>query len=116
MDLARLRTETRRTIVLATLSGEVDLSNAPGLATELTAAVPNTALELVLDLSEVSYLDSAGVSMLFALSRQLQARQQKLHLVVPPAARIARLLTVTGIETIAQLSPDVERALVRTTD
>lgn len=111
MTLVRLRSETRGSMLLAWLDGELDMSNTGGLTTELAAAVPNTAEGLVLDLSGVTYMDSAGLGMLFALGRQLRARQQKMRLVVPAGARIQRLLDVASIATVAQIHPTLVEAL-----
>jgi STAS domain len=49
---------------VARLTGEIDLSNAPSLERTMLDSVPNTATGMVVDLSGVSYLDSAGIRML----------------------------------------------------
>lgn len=107
----KLQTELRGQMFVARLSGELDLSNVAGLTAELSALVPNTALGVVLDLSDVTYLDSAGVGMIFSLSRRLQARQQSLGLVVPETARIRRVLSVAGVATTAEVFADLDSAL-----
>lgn len=103
MALANLRTENRGTSLLACIDGELDLSNVPGITRELATAVPNTAMRLVLDLSQVSYMDSAGLGMLYTLGRQLRDRQQALTLVVPSAAPIRRVLEVASVDSIATI-------------
>ena len=81
-------------VVVARLTGEVDLSNAAAVGAELAAAVPNHALGLVLDLVGTSYLDSSGVSLVFDLSDRLRKRQQQLRLVVPDGAPLRRVLGI----------------------
>jgi len=110
MALASLRTESRGTALLACLDGELDLSNVPGITRELASAVPNTALRLVLDLTQVSYMDSAGLGMLYALGRQLRDRQQEFTLVVPVRAPIRRVLDVASVGTIAEIFDDQRAA------
>ncbi len=83
------------------LSGEIDLSNAEALGTAAEGAVSNRAAGLVLDLSGVTFLDSTGLRLVFRLARRLRDRQQALRLVVPSDARIARLLTMSGVATVA---------------
>jgi anti-anti-sigma regulatory factor len=46
--------------------------------------------------SEVAYLDSAGINLLYAVGSELRARQQELHLVVVPGSPIERTLAIVG--------------------
>lgn len=85
------------------MRGEIDLSNADAMAKVAEGAVPNSAQGLVLDLSEVTYLDSTGLRLVFRLARRLGDRQQALRLVVPEAARIARVLEFAGVSTVAEV-------------
>ncbi|GAA3117989.1 STAS domain-containing protein [Streptomyces rameus] len=76
--------------------GEIDMSNAGSLADALDAG----SGPLVLDLTEVEYLDSAGLSVLFT-------HADRLELVVPPL--LESVLTVSGLAalvTVHGLSPD----------
>ena len=65
-DLARLSisSDGPAGVVVATLAGEVDQSNAGALLASLTTAVPNTATGLVVDCVQLGYIDSAGVYLL----------------------------------------------------
>lgn len=85
------------------LRGEIDLSNADALGEAAAGAVPNSAAGLVLDLSGVTYLDSTGVRLVFRLARRLGDRQQALRLVVPDGARIARVLDLSSVRTVAEV-------------
>jgi anti-anti-sigma factor len=111
MALANLHTEDRGESLLARVDGELDLSNVPSITRELAGSVPNAALRLVLDLTEVSYLDSAGIGMLYALGRQLRDRQQQFVLVVPSSAPIRRVLDVASVSSIAEIYDDQAGAL-----
>jgi anti-anti-sigma factor len=111
MALIQMRSELKGPILVAWLDGELDLASSTGLTAELAALVPNTVMGLVLDLSGLTYLDSAGVGMIFSLSRQLRARQQTLGIVVPETARIRRVLAVASVATAAQIFPDLPSAL-----
>ncbi len=79
------------------LVGEIDLSNVAQIEVGVRAAVPFTAVGLVLDLSGVDYLDSTGLRMLFQLARELRDRQQELRLVVPATSRLRRVLDLGGV-------------------
>jgi len=84
-------------VIVARLTGEVDLSNAGEVSETLSAAVPNTALGLVIDLTATSYLDSSGVHLLFDLAERLQRRQQQLRVVVPQGGPIRRVLRIVEL-------------------
>src|SRR3954452_22409802 len=116
--LATLQLELGTETPVARLIGEVDASNAPGFTTELKDAVPNTAIGLVLDLSETTYLDSSGLHLIFDLADALRRRQQTLQLVVPPETFIDDVLGSVNFRGTARASPTVIQATeaVRTAD
>jgi anti-anti-sigma factor len=96
---------------VARLVGEVDASNAPALTKQLKEAVPNTAIGLVLDLSETTYLDSSGVHLIFELADALRRRQQALQLVVPPDTFVADVVEAVSLGGAARHSPTLAAAL-----
>ncbi len=79
------------------VSGEIDLSNAAHFERVLKGSVTNLDHELVLGLSEVTYVDSAGIKVMFELARRLKDHQQRLVLVVPQSSRIRRSLALGGL-------------------
>ena len=96
---------------VARLVGEVDASNAAGFTKELKDAMPNTAIGLVLDLSETTYIDSSGVHMIFDLAASLRRRQQALQLVVPPDTFIADVVGAVSLGGAAGHSATLAEAL-----
>lgn len=84
-------------VVVARLTGEIDLSNAAQVGEDLTAAIPNSALGLVIDLTATDYLDSSGVHLVFDLADRLRQRQQQLRVVVPEGAPIRRVLRIVEL-------------------
>jgi anti-sigma B factor antagonist len=64
MKLADLEVSNDGDIVIARIVGEVDMSNADELRVAIAGAVPAEAAGLVLDLSKLDYLDSAGIRMI----------------------------------------------------
>ena len=97
--------------VVGRLSGEVDMTNASLVRDRLLDAVPNDVLALVLDLDGCRYLDSAGIEVIFDLSRRLQRRRQELRLVVPDSSPLGRVLTLTEVGTVAPMHTTLESAL-----
>ncbi len=95
---------------VARIRGEIDLSNADAIGARIFDHLTNQVLGLVVDLSDVTYVDSAGIRMLFELSRRLEEHRQDLVVVVPPTSLVRRSLEVGGlltsiaiVETLADL-------------
>jgi len=70
-ELAVRSSWPRRDLLIVSVAGEVDLVTAPVLADELRAAGVRT---LVVDLSEVSFLGAAGLSVLHASAGRERGR------------------------------------------
>ena len=78
-----------------TVDGEIDMSNAGQLGDALALA---GAAPVVIDLTAVGYLDSAGLTVLFAHADHIE-------LVVTPL--LAPVLTICGLSEIAQVRSSV---------
>jgi len=95
--LARVLEDRRDGFALAAIEGEVDASNAGEIGERLRGLLSNRDTSLVVDLSDTSYLDSAGINLLFELSSELTARQQSLRLVLPPDSPMLRMFAIVGL-------------------
>lgn len=111
MTTPRPKISTKGDVVVAELEGEYDLSNTIDLGDNLLRAVPNDALGLVLDLSGVRYLDSAGVRVLFEVARKLAGCRQGLVLCVPDDSPLQRLLDLTGVNPAIMIRPSRAQAM-----
>ena len=97
-SVIRVREERLDGTVIVALDGELDASSVGEVAVKLRRLVENQAHRLLVDLADVSYLDSAGINLLYAVGGELRARQQELHLVVVPGSPIARTLSIVGAD------------------
>jgi anti-sigma B factor antagonist len=109
--LTDIEVEERGTAVIARLSGEVDNSNAVELKRALEQRVPPAAVGLIVDLSQVGYLDSAGIELIFQLARSLRDRRQHLRLIVPASSPVRRVLVLCDVGGIAPLDEAIEEAV-----
>ena len=100
-------------IVVARLTGEIDLSNAADVGDQLGGSVPNSALGLIVDLTATSYLDSSGVHLLFDLSERLRRRQQQLVVAVPDGVPIRRVLRIVELDASVPVLATVDQAAAR---
>src|SRR6266516_3733623 len=111
MTIANLRVEHHDGTPVAFLNGDVDAANAPRVGDELIGAVTNRATGLIVVLSDIRYLDSAGINLLFRLHEQLGSRRQRFDLVVRPSAQLHRVLEVSGVRTTIPVWDDLDAAL-----
>lgn len=111
MKLADVIVEPRETGPVIRIKGEIDLSNSDAIRSEIVDAVPSDARGVVLDLTETTYLDSSGVRLLFDLAERLQARRQRLVLVVTEAALVRRVLVLTKLDDAVPLHLGIDDAL-----
>ena len=97
-SIIRVFEERYDTTVVVTLDGELDAASVGEVALKLRRLVENRAERVVVDLAQVTYLDSAGINLLYATSGDLSARQLQLHLVVVPGSPIERTLRIVGAD------------------
>jgi anti-anti-sigma factor len=102
-ELAHLQSRRIGEIQLASISGEIDLSNARPLIDAIAATIPDDAALLVLDLSRTTYVDSAGIAAIFRLAERLRIRRQDLRLVVAPDSPIRAVLRLTHLDHVIQI-------------
>jgi anti-sigma B factor antagonist len=110
-ELAEVHEDWRDDTPIGRVDGEIDSSNATMIGIRLRALVANHAFGLVVDLTATTYIDSAGINMLFVLGDALRARQQQLRLVVGPATPIARMLAVAGLDRTYPAHATIDDAL-----
>ena len=82
MSRAWLSVSRRGGVHLVRLAGEVDTANAPVIERELRVQLPLPSA-VVIDLTAVSFLDSAGVRMIDTVVADLAGRGASTGLVVP---------------------------------
>jgi anti-anti-sigma factor len=98
-------------VPVARMTGEVDLTRAPTIRIDLLRAVTNQDHGLVIDLRDATYIDSAGVNVIFELAERLSARQQALAAVVPDRAIIERVLSLVNLRSILETYRTLEEAI-----
>lgn len=100
-------------VMIVRLQGDIDMANAQHLLAEISAAVPNTIGALVVDTSDVSYLDSNGVRLLFELARGMQRRRKPFRVVVPLPAFHRKVLQITELHKVVPVDDSLDQAFAR---
>jgi anti-sigma B factor antagonist len=82
---------------LVLVQGEVDLHVSPQVAAELERLEDDGADGIVVDLTEVPFLDSSGIGVLLAAGKRLGTTRLT---VVAPGVPIRRALEITGADQV----------------
>jgi anti-anti-sigma factor len=109
--LARVEDEWHDDVPVARLHGEIDASNVDDIGARLRSLVSNRSTGLVVDLAGVSYVDSAGINLMFALGEEMRGHQQRLAMIVRDGSPIARMITLTGLDSAVPTRATLEEAL-----
>ncbi len=92
------------------IDGEIDVANAPDILAQSLELLSDGSANLILDLGPVSYLDSAGLSMLIRLTREIESRKGRLAVVRPLNPSAFRIFEITGLVKTLHFCDDVAAA------
>jgi anti-sigma B factor antagonist len=90
--------------------GEIDLFTAPELKQALTEAVEAGDYRVVIDLTDVSFLDSTALGVLIGAVKRLRSRGGALA-IVNTETSIAKTFEITGLDQIFTIVPSRREAL-----
>ena len=110
-ELTQVEIEEHDDVVVARLTGELDISVAQITGRKIAEAVPSSARGVVVDMSGLDFMDSSGVSMLFGLARQVGSHRQQLVVVAPAGRPVARVLQIVEFDRAAPVREDVDSAI-----
>ena len=97
---------------LLSMSGELDVVSVPEVL-ELVPALVADAAAVVVDLRELSFLDSSGVRFLHRLAHTCAAAGTGVRVVAPPGCRARRVLDIVGMTLLVDDDLDTARAALR---
>jgi anti-sigma B factor antagonist len=91
--------------------GDLDMAAAPDLEEALEAAIRDSQGAFVVDLSDVSFIDSSGLQVLLR-ARALLGREDRALALVCPHGRVRRVFELAGVSDVFALyaTPDAAAA------
>ena len=92
------------------VAGEVDLSSAPILRARIEELVHLKTQRLIVDLRDVSFMDSSGLSVLVACMKRMREAGGELAIACPNGS-ILKVFTVTGLDRLFTIRPSVDEAI-----
>ena len=99
---------------LLVVEGELDIATAPRMIAALNEALADVAIPLVVDLSEVVFMDSTGLALLMNARRRV-VRQNQGFAIVCPHGPIARVFEIADMVESLRVCPDTESARLAAT-
>ncbi len=97
-------------IIVLCLEGEFDRYNAPALGTKLERAL-QTRKDLILDLSQATFVDSSIINELFRAANAADENGQTAVLQLGTAPLVERVLEIAGIESVLPRATSREEAV-----
>lgn len=98
-------------VTVAHLQGDIDLVGVPVIMGLLRERSRDSAVGLAVDLSEVRYLDSAAMHMLFQVAQELSVARKGMAVALPPDSPIGTLLRITSFHEVAKTYASLDEAV-----
>ncbi|MFF3327363.1 STAS domain-containing protein [Streptomyces sp. NPDC002889] len=95
---------------ILTIGGELDIDTATSLHHHMANQFVHGRRHLVLDLSDLQFMDSSGLNVLIKAGREARDTAGDLHLASPTPA-VRRLFEITGLSLATPVHTNVEEAL-----
>lgn len=93
--------------ILVLVGGEIDAFTAPKLREEILPLAEGENKSVIVNLKDVSYLDSTGLGVFVGLFKQLKQNDGELRL-IELSDRLVRLFEITGLSNIMNISAHSE--------
>ena len=100
-------------VALVVLGGEHDLDSAP-LVERATGEALLTCSHLIVDISQVQFLDSSIINLLVQLKKDTDAKNRRFNLVIGTAPGVERTLEICGVLPALNRVRTLETALEET--
>ena len=90
-----------------TVSGEVDLATSPDLDAAIIAGLDSGAGSLVVDLIDVSFMDSSGLGVIVRGLKRCREADKDLDLVITNE-RVLKVFGITGLDQVIPIRDSLE--------
>ncbi len=105
-----IKIENHGEVVIYRLRGSLDLATSPSVRAALMEAASEGKHEVIVDLTQLEFLDSTGLGALIGAHRRALEHNGNVRLVVREGA-ISRLLNITGLLRVFPVYHTLEDAL-----
>ena len=102
--------EKRGEVLILTADGRLDADTAGGVQGQIDALIDGGETRLLLDLTKLDYVSSAGLRVLLITAKRLDGSNGRFA-ICGLSDNVAEVFTVSGFDTIIDIHPDVPSAL-----
>ncbi|HUV06027.1 MAG TPA: STAS domain-containing protein [Armatimonadota bacterium] len=112
VENVRLETAVKKVsgIPVVKVAGEIDVYTAPEFKSAINEAISSGAADQVIDLADVSYMDSSGFGILLGAAKRVRPKGGSISL-VGCSETIQRMLRITGLDTIFGMFANLDDAV-----
>lgn len=109
MDLV-LDVSERGGIAVLAIKGEIDVATAPPLRDKLLALVNDGSERVIVDLSNVDFLDSTGLGVLVSVMKRLRTTGGDLRLICTKT-HLLKVFEITGLTSVFEIFDTLDAAI-----
>ncbi|MBZ4683191.1 MAG: anti-sigma factor antagonist [Fusobacteriaceae bacterium] len=103
-------TDINENIKKIDIQGEIDVYTSIDLKLELNNLVDNGSRNIMIDLENVTYMDSSGLGVLVALLKRIKTEEGQLKLLnLPPS--VAKIFELTRLTKFFEIYNDLDKAI-----
>ena len=92
------------------VAGEIDVYTAPTLREELAGLVDDGKTDIVVDLTDVSFMDSTGLGVLVGALKRVRTTGGDLKLVIDQE-KVLKVFRITALTQVFEIHPTLDEAL-----
>ena len=97
-------------VAVARFTGRLDFTSAPEAKGQFTGAIAAGHRKLIVDLSKVEFVDSAGLGSLIGGMRSARQAGGDLR-IANPTSQVTMLLSLTSLDQVLKVHPTIEEAV-----
>ena len=97
-------------VAVARFTGRLDFTSAPEARDQFTTAITAGQRKLIVDLSKVGFVDSAGLGSLIGGMRAARLAGGDLR-IANPSEQVKMLLSLTSLDQVIKVHPTIEEAV-----
>lgn len=103
-------TQPSEGIYLVSLTGEMDIANAPEFTSRMGQLGVLGSRRVVVDLSGLTFLDSSGINALVSAAKAIEASGGEVALAAP-TAHVSQVFEIVNLSEVVTIEQSVEAAL-----
>ncbi len=101
---------TQQDVVICRINGDIDINSSPDIRKTFAELTASYQKKIVINLAEVSYIDSSGLATLVEMLKKIKSYSGRLRL-SNLADKVKGLFEITKLEKIFEIYDTMEQAI-----